>query len=222
MRPYEIDAGGEESTRDRLLRAASGLFARHGFRGVGIRDIARGADVSGAAIYKHFQNKQEILAALLVGISEYLLDNALALKFENGGLDSKTQLRCLIEFHVGFAVGYRDLILIQYRDLDSLDEDPRRRVRGLQLEYVDMWSRVLADIDPLLDLPSHRVRAQACFGLINSAAHQAARADGIARILANMAEASFGVVPVDERASSRSQQSAKRTAASGSDHVHHS
>lgn len=194
MRPYDITAGGEESTRDRLLRAASGLFARHGFRGVGIRDIARGAGVSGAAIYKHFRNKQEILAALLVGISEYLLDNALALQIENEA-DPRTQLRCLIEFHVGFALGYRDLILIQYRDLDSLDEGPRRRVRDLQHQYVDVWAGVLADIDPQLDRGSHRARAQACFGLINSAAHQSMRAGGLARILTDMAEASFGVVP---------------------------
>ncbi|WP_052668600.1 TetR/AcrR family transcriptional regulator [Nitriliruptor alkaliphilus] len=195
MRPYDITAAGEESTRDRLLRAASALFARHGFRGVGIRDIASGADVSGAAIYKHFKNKQEILAELLVGISEYLLDNALELQQEHKGRPPETQLRRLIEFHVGFALGYRDLILIQYRDLDSLQEQPRRRVRDLQRQYLDVWAGVLATIHPRLQLPSHRARAQACFGLINSAAHQAPGTPGLERLLTDMGEACLSVVP---------------------------
>src|SRR5512137_2465227 len=60
-------------TRDDILNAAVRAFARTGFQSVTMRDIAREAGYTAAALYTYFENKQEILAALVkLMIDEFL------------------------------------------------------------------------------------------------------------------------------------------------------
>lgn len=50
----------ELSTRDKILCTAHGLFSEKGFNGVGVREIAKEADVNVAAINYHFGNKDKL------------------------------------------------------------------------------------------------------------------------------------------------------------------
>jgi AcrR family transcriptional regulator len=50
--------------RDRLLDTALRLFAEQGYVGVRVEDIARAAGISRATFYKHFSEREEILAEL--------------------------------------------------------------------------------------------------------------------------------------------------------------
>ena len=52
-------------TRERLLRAAADVFARRGYDGTRVADIAVAADVSSGALYAHFGSKAELLVAAL-------------------------------------------------------------------------------------------------------------------------------------------------------------
>lgn len=54
-----------EKTREAVLEAALRLFSEHGYLGVRVEDIAREAGVSRATFYKHFAEREEILAMLL-------------------------------------------------------------------------------------------------------------------------------------------------------------
>jgi AcrR family transcriptional regulator len=52
-------------TRQRLLRAAADVFARRGYDGTRVADIAATAGVSNGALYAHFGSKAELLVAAL-------------------------------------------------------------------------------------------------------------------------------------------------------------
>ncbi|MES9536486.1 MULTISPECIES: TetR/AcrR family transcriptional regulator [unclassified Actinomadura] len=52
-------------TRERLLSAAADEFARRGYDGTRVADIARAAGVSNGALYAHFDSKAELLVAAL-------------------------------------------------------------------------------------------------------------------------------------------------------------
>lgn len=165
-------------TRDEVLRVAARLFAQRGYQGTSVEDIGAACGISGPAIYKHFANKNAILARLLVEISEQLLEGGRAVV--DGASSPRTALTSLIAFHTDFALGESDLIRVQDRDLASLNEPDRRKVRRLQRAYVEVWVKVLQDLDGRLDHEVGRTRAQAIFGLLNSTPHSA-RAPAVAR-----------------------------------------
>ena len=52
-------------TRQQILDAALRLFSERGFSRTTVRDIARAANITDAAIYYHFESKQELLEALV-------------------------------------------------------------------------------------------------------------------------------------------------------------
>jgi len=53
-----------QQTRDLVLDAALRLFSEHGYLGVRVADIAKQAGVSRATFYKHFAEREQILAEL--------------------------------------------------------------------------------------------------------------------------------------------------------------
>src|SRR5580692_11962241 len=60
--------------RGEILAAAAALFARRGFHGVSIDDIGAAVGMSGPGLYRHFPGKEAMLAEMLLGISQELLD----------------------------------------------------------------------------------------------------------------------------------------------------
>jgi AcrR family transcriptional regulator len=64
-------------TRDRLLNAAADVFARRGYDGTRVADIAAAAGVSNAALYAHFGAKAELLVEALRAKGPRLLGDAL-------------------------------------------------------------------------------------------------------------------------------------------------
>jgi AcrR family transcriptional regulator len=69
-RPFNFSMGRiagvtAAETRERLLRAAAEAFARRGYDGTRVADIAQAAGVSNGALYAHFGSKAELLVAAL-------------------------------------------------------------------------------------------------------------------------------------------------------------
>jgi AcrR family transcriptional regulator/ferredoxin len=65
-------------TRERLLRAAADVFARRGYDGTRVADIAAAAGVSNGAMYAHFTSKADLLVAALRAHGRRLLAEAFA------------------------------------------------------------------------------------------------------------------------------------------------
>lgn len=155
--------------RSALLREAARLFAQRGFASVTLEEIGAACGVSGPAVYRHFPSKQALLGALLVEVSVRLRDGGVSVT--DVAAEATSALDGLIRFHVDFALTDADVIRVQDRDLASLAEADRHRVRRLQREYVEVWVGVLRSIHPSRTDADLRVRAHAVFGLINSTPH---------------------------------------------------
>jgi AcrR family transcriptional regulator len=65
---------GQPKARTKILAASRKLFARRGFAEVSVGDIARSAGVVRATVYNNFDDKQDILAAI---IDDYMTGYAL-------------------------------------------------------------------------------------------------------------------------------------------------
>ncbi|WP_117211395.1 TetR/AcrR family transcriptional regulator [Allorhizocola rhizosphaerae] len=159
--------GKRKSRRDEILEIAVGLFASRGYHGVSMDDIGTAAGVTGPALYHHFAGKEAMLAAALKPVSEGLLSGGQACVAESGG-DATAALRRLVDFHVEFALNNPAVIALHLHELDRLPEEPRREIRRLQRQYVEVWVDMLTKARTRLAAAEARVLAHAAFGLMNS------------------------------------------------------
>lgn len=58
----------EPSSRDRILDVAEGLFARRGYAGVGMREVAEGVGLGKSSVFHHFKSKAELYSAVCIRI----------------------------------------------------------------------------------------------------------------------------------------------------------
>jgi AcrR family transcriptional regulator len=70
-------ARAKRTTKDKLMDAAEGLFARKGFHGASLRDITAAAGVDLALVNYHFGNKKRLLEAVLERRGEVLNEERL-------------------------------------------------------------------------------------------------------------------------------------------------
>ena len=54
-----------DQRREQILQSAISLFSRRGFSGTTTKEIARGAGVSEAMVFRHFSTKEELYGAIL-------------------------------------------------------------------------------------------------------------------------------------------------------------
>ncbi|MFL4473587.1 TetR/AcrR family transcriptional regulator [Paeniglutamicibacter sp. MACA_103] len=175
--------------RQDLLAEATRLFAIRGYAGVSLEDLGAACGISGPAVYRHFSGKSAVLIALLVGVSQDMVDGGRKVT-DAGGTAAETLTR-LIAFHTDFALARPDIIQVQDRNLETLPAAELQLVRKLQREYIGMWTEQLHQIHPGETNAVIRFRAHAAFGLLNSTAHSAhsprTSKAGLRRLLNQMA-----------------------------------
>ncbi|MET7938195.1 helix-turn-helix domain-containing protein [Streptomyces sp. NPDC005322] len=81
-------------TRQRILDAASALFAERGYAGTSMRDIAQHLRMTSASLYYHFPAKEELLSALVGPVMDGL--DHFADQAEGAGLDQEELVRGII------------------------------------------------------------------------------------------------------------------------------
>ncbi|ALC23073.1 AcrR family transcriptional regulator [Streptomyces pristinaespiralis] len=163
--------------REQILKEAARLFAERGFHGVGVDEIGAAVGISGPGLYRHFAGKDAMLAELLVGISERLLDGG-RLRVEEAGTGPESVLASLIDGHIDFALDDRPLITLHDRELDRLRDSDRKLVRQLQRQYVELWVTVVRELHPEVAESEARAAVHAVFGLLNSTPHLGANGGG--------------------------------------------
>ncbi|CAH1669081.1 TetR/AcrR family transcriptional regulator [Chelatococcus asaccharovorans] len=78
-----------ENARDRILDDAAHLFAREGYEGTSLGDVADAIGATKAAIYHYFPNKKDIYEAIIVRTLEGLLRSVSAATAQAAGPEEK-------------------------------------------------------------------------------------------------------------------------------------
>jgi AcrR family transcriptional regulator len=158
----------DPARRDKILEAAAELLARHGYHAVSLADIGAAAGIVGSGIYRHFGSKSAILDALLDQAMDRLVGNA-ARALASGAGDQQV-LGALVADQVAFAVDDRRLVQLYQREIHTLPEADRRRLRRRQRHYIEEWVHVLAGVRPGSTDGEARARVHAAIGAIQSVA----------------------------------------------------
>ncbi|MGR3323087.1 MAG: TetR/AcrR family transcriptional regulator [Pseudooceanicola sp.] len=132
---------GRVSRKDEIARIAVGLFARHGFDGTSIRDIANAAGLTKPALYYHFQDKEALYEHLLVERMTRLI--ASVREAVVAETDPIARIRAYIATHAGRMDQDRDGWLMSRQSFLAMhDVDRRQRVTGLR----DEFERILREL----------------------------------------------------------------------------
>ncbi len=136
----------EVTPRDKILEAAEHLFARRGFAGVGLSEVAEAAGLSKSSLFHHFKSKVDLYAAVVGRILDHI-DLRMTRALAAGG-DPLTRidrwLDTLIDF-LGENPSHARLLL------RSLFEDDELTGTSEEEQHVDATTkRVLATAGDLL------------------------------------------------------------------------
>jgi AcrR family transcriptional regulator len=174
-RPRREDVG-PESTRDRIVRLATGLFAARGFDATGVQEISAVADVGRGALYHHFRSKQHLLFEIVMDTVTRV--DARAAEIVDGPGTSESRLAALAEALVVELAERREAHRVGFRDWRSLNPDQVAAVVVARGRYEDRWRTVLAQgAEEGRWRPVDDVLVRVTVGMF-AATHEWVRADG--------------------------------------------
>lgn len=154
---------GPSDRLDRILAAATDLFAREGYHKATMRRLARarprGPGVGLAGLYHYVDSKQRLLFLIQFRAFSRLLTEVTAAI--SGVDDPVEQLRRLIHTHVHFVAGDMATLKVCSHELDSLTGEAYEEVRRVRRRYYDLARSIVSRIieqaaarDPASQLPS--------------------------------------------------------------------
>jgi AcrR family transcriptional regulator len=152
--------------KQRILTAAAALGARRGFHAISMADIGAEAGIVGSGIYRHFGSKTAILVALLDQVMDRIANGG-AEVIAAGGSDDFV-LSELVRDHIATAIEDREILAVYHREVHTLPEEDRRRLRRRQRHFIEDWVHLLAPLRTDLTDGELRLAVHAAIGAIQS------------------------------------------------------
>lgn len=123
------------ATRESLIELAARMFADQGYSDTSIRDISQAGSVTSGAIYGHFRNKAELLAAAISSRTALDLEARSPLAGEEADY-IETLTRLALEY--AHRRQMRTLI-VQGAAAALTDDETRTQLREEQLSHLRVW-----------------------------------------------------------------------------------
>jgi AcrR family transcriptional regulator len=161
-------ATADSPRREKLLGVAAELFLHNGYDSVTVEMICAKAGISGPALYRHFQNKQALLIAVVEKGLEALHQFARATVESQP--DPTTALETMIEHHILSVIDAPPTPLIFLKNEHAFPEADRRRVRREMNLYAEEWISTVSPLRPDLSEPEVRLLTQSVFSMLNAVA----------------------------------------------------
>lgn len=129
--------------RAEITNAALGLFARKGYHGTSVKDIASALGIQAPSLYNHVASKQEILDEVMFKTMDTLLHDFDAAVASTD--DVVEQVRRATEAHVRYHARYPREAHVGNREIASLKEPSQTRIRELRRAYAHRWQTLVED-----------------------------------------------------------------------------
>jgi len=152
-----------DKRREAILAAAARLYARRGFQGASVADLAKACRSSKALIYHYFPSKDDILYEAMAGHLDALV--AAAEEATRSG-SAERKLRALTLGFMRLYAGARDSHKVLLNELDNLPPARRSEVVAKQRRIIAAVEALVAELRPDaggLTLPTTML----FFGMIN-------------------------------------------------------
>ncbi|HYD12237.1 MAG TPA: TetR/AcrR family transcriptional regulator [Allosphingosinicella sp.] len=150
-----------DKRREAILAAAAQLYARKGFPGASVAELADSCRTSKSLIYHYFPSKDDILYAVMVEHLDALTEAAEAAT-ASGSADAR--LRALTVAFMRLYASAQNHHKVLLNELDNLPPDRRAEVVAKQRRIIAAAEEVIAEIG---SGGAARVNTMLFFGMIN-------------------------------------------------------
>lgn len=159
-RPRSPDHG---ERRAAILAAAARLYARQGFAGASLSDLAAACGASKSRLYHYFPSKEAVLHAVMDAHLALLAEAAEA-AVAAPDRAPRARLEALATAFLRLYAGAADSHRVLLGELGSLPAPQRADIVAKQRRILDIVAREIARLDPTGD---PRVTAMLFFGMLN-------------------------------------------------------
>jgi AcrR family transcriptional regulator len=157
---------GYDSQREMILAQAAALFARGGYPGTSMNQVAEACGLSKATLYHYYRDKYELLVSIAEGHVtrlRALVDDALAEEPAAAG-QMRALIRRLVEEYANAQNEHRVLT----EDVKFLETRDRERILGKEREVVAAFAGVVAALRPDLENEAmSKPLTMLLFGMVN-------------------------------------------------------
>jgi AcrR family transcriptional regulator len=136
-----ISAQKMQDRRDSILAAARDAFAKSGFEGTSIADIARAAGVSDGLVYRYFANKRDLLNAVLTEFYERTMVDLEAIAARDAPFEQR--LHDIIHRHIEAFVLEADACRLFISEVRTAADYQGSPVQQLNRRYTSILVRII-------------------------------------------------------------------------------
>jgi AcrR family transcriptional regulator len=130
-------AGAPRPVKERLLRVATRLFARHGFEGTSVQDIVDAAGVTKGAMYHYYGSKDDLLYEVYHQL--LTMQTSRLTEIVKGQGSTEERLRAAAVDVVVSSLENLDELIVFFRSLHMLPDDRQTQVRAERRAYQDQF-----------------------------------------------------------------------------------
>ena len=159
-------SSGYDDQRELILGHAAALFARSGYPGTSMNEVAQACGLSKPTIYHYFRDKYALLVDITDGHMTRL--QSLVDEVQAMGLPPEPRLRMLIERFVQEYAHARHAHRVLTEDVRFLQDEDRQRVVGKERAVVEAFAQAVAQLRPDADGAGlSKALAMLLFGMMN-------------------------------------------------------
>ncbi len=155
------------SNKERILRAATELFASKGFDGTSVRDIAEKVRLSVPGMFHYYSSKEEILYEIMT----LFMDDAYKkiMEIYNANIDPIEKLSEICKFYVEQYAGHKHQLTILISERKSLISEHRQICIKKEREYVTALTNLFKELTKRKRLKAinHSILAFIFFGMVH-------------------------------------------------------
>jgi TetR/AcrR family transcriptional regulator len=171
-------SAGYEQQRSQILAGAAALFARQGFPGTSMNEVAAACGMSKPTLYHYFADKEALLAEIALDHVGRLTELVAQVQLEAATQGWHAEQR-LAEMIARFVLAYADAQhahRVLTEDVKFLGPGPRQRVQAAERRVVRAFADTVAELRPDLAAPAGngpgraslaKPLAMLLFGMIN-------------------------------------------------------
>ena len=140
---FEMTVSNNSKRRKELVAIAAGLFCEQGYERTTVRMLADAMGIKSGSLFHHFNDKQEILCAVIqegMGNALQIADQALA-----GLNDPRARFKALAKAHLRTLLNDRNAHVVALYEWRSLTDSSLELLIGMRDEYEQLWQQVIDD-----------------------------------------------------------------------------